>query len=144
MTLIKWNPRNSLYNDFDHMIDSIFNDGWNKASTTQPNSIPVDITENENAFTLSADFPGFDKKEINLQIEDDQLTLSANHKETKQTNKESYRIKERHAGTIKRSFMLPDNILSEKINAKFFNGSLTISLPKTEEVKVNSRKIKIN
>ena len=50
MTLIKWNPRNSLYNDFDHMIDSIFNDGWNKASTTQPNSIPVDITENENAF----------------------------------------------------------------------------------------------
>ena len=50
MTLIKWNPRNSLYNDFDHMIDSIFNDGWNKASTTQPNSIPVDITENEKKY----------------------------------------------------------------------------------------------
>ena len=62
MTLVKWQPAHSLVSDFDQMINSIFNDGWNDLTTKQTNSIPVDISENEKEFILSADFPGFDKK----------------------------------------------------------------------------------
>ena len=70
MTLIKWKPRQLSINEFDQMINNIFNDGWN-LNTHRANHLPaVDIVEDKDRFVLSADFPGFDKKNINLSIED--------------------------------------------------------------------------
>ena len=127
MTLVKWIPSNSLINDFDNMLDTMFNDGWNR-SLIKNNNLSVDIIEKENEFELTADLPGFDKKEINLSIQDKVLSLIANHKSSSDS-KESYRLRERNSKSFNRSFTLPENVIEEKINAKFKNGSLKITLP---------------
>ncbi len=83
MTLVKLQPSHSLVSDFDQMINSIFNDGWNDLATRQTNLIPVDITENEKEFILSADLPGFDKKDVSLKVEENQLRLTADQDDQK-------------------------------------------------------------
>jgi HSP20 family protein len=143
MTLVKWNPTRSLTTDFDRMMDGIFNDGWNTTPTVRTNSLPVDIMENEKAFILNADFPGFDKKEVNLKVEDGVLTLSANRDSDSESNESSFRIRERRSDSFSRSFSLPENVLADNIVAKFKNGTLTVSIPKAEEVKPDIRQIKI-
>ena len=142
MTLVKWIPSNSLINDFDNMLDTMFNDGWNR-SLIKNNNLSVDIIEKENEFELTADLPGFDKKEINLSIQDKVLSLIANHK-TSSDSKESYRLRERNSKSFNRSFTLPENVIEEKINAKFKNGSLKIILPKVEKTEPEVKKIKIS
>ena len=143
MTLVKWNPTRSLITDFDRMLDGIFNDGWNLNPTIRNNAIPVDISENDNAFILNADFPGFDKKDVNLTIEEGVLTLSANRELDNKSNDGAYRIRERRAGSFSRSFTLPENVVADDISAKFKNGTLSVTIPKAEEVKPDVRQIKI-
>ena len=142
MTLIKWKPRQLSINEFDQMINNIFNDGWN-LNTHRANHLPaVDIVEDKDKFVLSADFPGFDKKNINLSIEDGVLKLSAMQND--EQSETSYTIKERQSTNIERSFTLPESILEGKISAKYKNGTLQVSIPKAEEVKHEVNKIKIN
>ena len=142
MTLVKWVPRNTLINDFDSMLDGIFNDGWNK-SIISSNNPSVDIIENENEFELTADLPGLDKKDVNLSIQEGVLKLTADQK-TNNDSKDAYWLRERYSKTYDRSFTLPNNIVEEKINASFKNGSLKVILPKEEEVKPIVKKIKIS
>ena len=144
MTLVKWQPRRSLVSDFDQMINSIFNDGWNDLTTKQTNVIPVDISENEKEFILSADFPGFDKKDVSLKVEENQLRLTANQEDQKKSNDGKYSLRERLSGKLSRNFTLPDNVISDSINAIFKNGTLTISIPKIKEIKSDIRQIKIS
>ncbi len=144
MTLVKWTPTRSLITDFDRMLDGIFNDGWNKFPPVRSNALAVDIAEHEKYFVLTADFPGFDKKDVNLEINEGVLTLKANREIDNVSNDGSYRIRERRLGSFSRSFNLPENVLAEDINAKFKNGILTVSIPKAEEVKPETRQIKIS
>ena len=125
------------------MINDIFNDGWNFSALNHNQSPAVDIVEDKDNFVLSADIPGFEKKNINLNIEDGVLKLSA-QKDDKNVSDASFKIQERQASTIQRSFTLQDIILEDKISAKYKNGTLQVSLPKAEEVKPESRSIKIN
>jgi len=142
MTLVKWVPRNTLINDFDSMLDGIFNDGWNK-SIISSNNPSVDIIENENEFELTADLPGLDKKDVNLSIQEGVLKLTADQK-TNNDSKDAYWLRERYSKTYDRSFTLPNNVVEEKINASYKNGSLKVILPKEEEVKPIVKKIKIS
>ena len=142
MTLVKWVPRHTLINDFDSMLDSIFNDGWNK-SIISNNNPSVDIIENENEFELTADLPGLDKKDVNLSLQEGVLKLTADQK-TNNDSKDAYWLRERYSKTYARSFTLPNNVVEEKINASFKNGSLKVILPKEEEVKPIVKKIKVS
>jgi len=145
MTLVKWTPTRSLITDFDRIMDNIFNDGWNAMPNYRSHSPAVDIAEDEKEFTLTADFPGFTKKDVGIEVNDGVLTLKANREIDNESNDDGfYRIRERRYGSFSRSFTLPENVLEDNINAKFKNGSLTVSLPKAEEVKPEVRQIKIS
>ena len=142
MTLIKWKPVNSINSDFDLMLDRIFNDGWNNYQQKKPS---VDVIENEKEFILITDLPGFDKKNVNIEIEENRaLSITANSKINEESNDEFYRIRERNDGSYHRKFDLPENVVINKIDAQFNNGSLVIKLPKAKEVKSENRKIKIS
>ena len=141
MTLIKWKPRNLSINDFDQMINNIFNDGWN-INSYKTNDLPaVDILEDKTKFELKADFPGFEKKNISLSVENGLLKLAAAQNNDADSN---YTINERRSGNFERSFTLPDSVLPEKISAKYKNGTLLINIPKAKEIKPEVSKIKIN
>ena len=144
MTLIKWTPINSINRDFDHMLDRIFNDGWNNNNKIRNNTPSVDIIENEEEFVLTAEFPGFDKKNLNIEVkENGVLNINANSKINKEPNDPLYRIRERNSDSYNRKFNLPENAIVEKINAQFKNGLLTVNIPKAKEIESESKKIKI-
>jgi len=142
VTLIKWTPANSIDSDFDIMLDRIFNDGWNNNQKNKPS---VDVIENEKEYILITDLPGFNKKNVNIEIEENRsLSITANSKINKESNDEFYRIRERNNGSYYRRFDLPENVVIDEINAQFKNGSLIIKLPKAKEIKPVTKKIKIS
>ena len=92
----------------------------------------VDIEENNDEFILKADFPGFDKKNIELSIDNGVLNLSAKqNSEYSESNK--FTIKERNDSSFQRSFRVPDSVDQDKIKANYKNGILKIKLPKRKE-----------
>ena len=144
MNLIKWQPSRNILNDFDLMIDDIFNDGWNLRSTTRNNTHPsVDIKESKNEYTIIADLPGFEKSNINLSIDEGYLTIKANEEKVNDSNGR-YMLKERSMRNYSRTFSLPDNALDSKVSAKYNDGTLSITIPKSKEINKNVKQIKIN
>ena len=145
MTLVKWNPTRSLMTDFDRIFDSMFTHDLPQFSSTKSWMLAVDVNETETEFFLSADMPGLDKKDVTVDIHDGVITIKGeraaidNEKST-----DDYRIRERQLGSFNRSFRLPDNVNEVKVAAKFKNGVLKVTLPKTKEVIPEGRQIKIS
>ena len=92
----------------------------------------VNVKEYEDRFTLQLAVPGFTKKEIAINIDGDQLTISS---EKEGLNDGNFTLREFNYGTFKRSFTLPEDVDNDKIEASFANGILTLDIPKKEEVK---------
>ena len=144
MNLIKWQPSHNILNDFDLMIDNIFNDGWNLHTSPRNSTHPaIDIKESENEYTIIADLPGFDKSNINLSIDEGYLTIKASEEKVDDSNGR-YMLKERNMRNYSRTFSLPDNALDSKVSAKYSNGLLNITIPKSKEVNKKVKQIKIN
>ena len=104
----------------------------------------VDVSENEDGFELSAELPGFDKDDISIAVENEHLTLRAEHKDEKEEDKENYRVRERRSGTYYRRFHLPDNVDGERIEAGMEKGVLKLTLPKKEETKPKRIEVQVH
>ena len=143
MTLVKWNPNRSLISDFDRIFDKMFNIDLPMHSVESSYSLAVDIQETEKEFILSADMPGLNKKEVSIDIHDGVITIKGERIKEDKISFDDYRIHERQFGSFNRSFRLPDNVNEDKISAKFTNGELLITLPKSKEIKPEGRQIKI-
>ncbi|MBW2090908.1 MAG: Hsp20/alpha crystallin family protein [Deltaproteobacteria bacterium] len=104
----------------------------------------VDVSETEHEYLVRAELPGYSEKEVDLEITDGLLKLSAEHKEEKEDKKEEYHLRERRYGKYIRNFRLPDDVNSEKINAKMEHGVLTVTLPKSEKSKPKKIDIKVH
>ena len=104
----------------------------------------TDITDEGNAYKLEADLPGFDKKDIHLDIDNDVLTISAQrHSEHEEKDKkEKYVRCERSYGVYSREFDLT-GIRADEIRAKYENGVLKLTLPKLTETKPEARRLEI-
>lgn len=102
----------------------------------------TDIRETDKEYVLEAELPGFEKKEIKINIKDNYLIISAEKKEEIEEKTEDYIRKERSYGSLRRSFYL-ENIKEGEIKAKFDNGILTVVLPKSEEIKKEEKIIDI-
>jgi len=87
--------------------------------------------------------PGLNKKDISIDVHDGVITIKGERIRKDKESFDSYRIHERQFGSFNRSFRLPDNVNEGKIAAKFTNGELMITLPKTKEIKPEGRQIKI-
>jgi len=144
MTLVKWNPTRSLMTDFDRIFDSMFTHDLPQFSSTKSWMLAVDVNETETEFFLSADMPGLDKKDVSVDIHDGVITIKGERAIDNEKSTDDYRIRERQLGSFNRSFRLPDNVKEDKVAAKFKNGVLTVTLPKTKEVLPEGRQIKIS
>ncbi len=102
----------------------------------------ADLKEHDDGYELAVDLPGFSKEQIELQLQDGYLTITA----SKGLEEESKNIKgrivhqERYSGSMSRSFYLGENITEEDVKAKFENGVLTLDFPKEEPRKLPERK----
>lgn len=127
---IRDNFFNGLMNPFDDMFDfskSFF--GGNDRML-----LKTDVKEVGGNYELDMELPGFKKEDINAKLENGYLTIQASqHEEKDEKDKQgNYIRRERYQGTCSRSFYVGEDVRQEDIHAKFDNGVLHLSIPKTE------------
>src|SRR6056297_1495695 len=103
----------------------------------------MDIEETGEEFKLTAELPGMEKKDVNISLKDDVLTISGEKKEEKKEQKKDYYRSERVFGKFQRSFRLPEIIEEDKIEAEFKNGILNVTIPKSKETVTKEKQIEI-
>ncbi|HOQ38265.1 MAG TPA: Hsp20/alpha crystallin family protein [Acetivibrio sp.] len=134
--------RNGDLFDIDNFFDDFFNEPTFPVFFGNAGNMRVDIKENEKEYVLEAEMPGVRKEDINIEINDNRLTISANRDERVEEKRDNYIRKERRTSSMARSFSI-DNVEADKITAKHENGVLTLILPKKEQSKPRGRKIDI-
>jgi HSP20 family protein len=142
-TLIKRNGFTfpSLVND---LLNSNFPDFSGDVFNWQsPRNIPsVNVTETAKEFKIEMAVPGLERKDFKVEMEDGMLKISAEKQDEKEEKGKNWLRKEFSYSQFSRSFQMPENILADKIDARYENGILRIELPKNE-VTVESRKKEI-
>jgi len=104
---------------------------------------PVDIAEEKDRILITAELPGFQEDQIEIQTENGTLTLRGERKFEKETEGRSYHRVERSYGQFVRTFSLPNNVDRANIKADFANGLLKVVLPKREDAKPRTIKISV-
>jgi HSP20 family protein len=104
----------------------------------------VDIYETDQAIVLKADLPDLNANDVDIRVEDNKLYLKGERKMEKETKEENYHRVERAYGAFSRSFVLPQTVSSEKIEADYNNGVLKITMPKREESKPKQIRVNVN
>jgi HSP20 family protein len=145
MTLVKVN--NPISKTFDGLMNDLFNDLPATFGKTFREDVfnfpPVNILENTNAYQLEVAAPGLEKKDFNVKLDGNILTISADKKELVKSETEKTIRKEFTNKAFKRSFTLDEKIDAAAIEAKYENGILTFTLPKKEIAKAASKEITI-
>jgi len=135
--LVKWqNPARNLFNlnDFDRVFEDLFH-----TRTLEPGNVEIhpriNVEENENEWIISAELPGVAKKDVQINFQDNVLTISGEKKFEKEDKQKNFHRVERSFGKFSRSFNINSPIITDKIEAEFKDGVLAVTLPKAEEAK---------
>ena len=134
--------RNRDIFDFDRLINSFFNDSVFPSYFSQSGQMKVDIRVEGDSFVLETDLPGIKKENINIEIDEDRLTIAVNQEEQDEETRDNYLCRERRSCVMRRSFNI-DRVDADNVSATFENGLLTLTLPKLEPAKPIGRKIEI-
>ena len=102
----------------------------------------ANILETEKAFEISLALPGIKKEEVKIDLNDNTLTISGERKSQKEETKGTWHYTEIRQGKFSRSFIIPENIMQENIEANFADGMLEIVLPKAEPKQAKAIAIK--
>jgi len=139
MTLVKRNGSlfPSLIDDFfrtDLLArPSLFDFDGDLGDLSLSTAVPsVNISESNKDYHFEVAAPGLEKKDFKIEVDNNTLTISSEKKEEKNEEKENYRRREFSYRSFSRSFQLPENSNPDKIDAKYDNGILKLSLPKKE------------
>jgi HSP20 family protein len=104
---------------------------------------PADILESESGFEVTLDLPGVDPKAIQIQVEDQTLSVQAERRVSAPPKEGSVHRSERPAGVFSRSFSLPASVDGSRVEARYDAGVLTVTLPKREEAKPRTIQVKV-
>ncbi len=132
-------------------MDRVFDDfmrGWATPGAQLPEGVVsprVNVVEKDKGLEVTAELPGVDQKDIDLDLSEGMLTLTAEHKEDKEEKDENdrYHVVERARGTFVRRFALPFEPDTDNVEASFDNGVLKIWIPRSPEAEQRTRKIEI-
>ena len=138
MSLSHYDPLTSL-RQFEDSITRFFSE----PQTNRPWAPPVDIFETENELVFKADLPDVELGDLTVRVENQTLTISGERKFERKDQGKGYHRVERSYGNFARSFAVPNSFDTDKINAGFKNGVLTVTLPKKEAAKPRQIKVEI-
>tara|TARA_Y100000741_G_scaffold112066_1_gene84105 strand:+ start:211 stop:651 length:441 start_codon:yes stop_codon:yes gene_type:complete len=136
MTKLILRPSSNYLSSFwnDNIFDDFFNDSLFFKSNFRNEFTPnADIAETDKSFEFSFDLPGVKKSDLSIEMNDGNITISGERKIENNKNGKNYHSLESSYGKFSRSFELPTGINENKINAKFIDGILNISIPKDEK-----------
>jgi HSP20 family protein len=149
MALVRFDPFRELSTMQDR-INRIFGDVYGRRGeddmVLRGDWIPpVDIYESPHGeIVIKAELPGLDKKDIDLRVENNTLTIRGERKRQTDVKDESYHRVERIHGTFSRSFSLPQTVDAGRVSADYKDGVLTVVLPVKEEAKPRQIQVKVN
>ena len=136
MTKLILRPSSNYLSSFwnDNIFDDFFNDSLFFKSNFKNEFTPnADIAETDKSFEFSFDLPGVKKSDLSIEMNNGNITISGERKMENNKNGKNYHSLESNYGKFSRSFELPTGINENKINAKFTDGILNISIPKDEK-----------
>jgi HSP20 family protein len=124
-------------------LDRLFEDWSPELLDKERAWVPAfDISENDKEYTLTAELPGIDAKDLDITLSDGILTVKGEKKQEKEDKGENYHRIERSYGSFQRSFHIPEKVKTEKVDANFKDGILKLILEKDE--KSETKKITVN
>jgi HSP20 family protein len=140
MALIRWEPvaeLNSIQNEMNRLFNTFFEQpapgrGNGGARRWMP---AMDLVETADHYVLRADLPGLSDEDVNVQLEDNMLTISGERKAEHESEQEGYYRLERAFGAFSRSLTLPDGVEPDGVQAHFDRGVLEIRIPKPAQKK---------
>jgi len=144
-SLIKWEPFSDLVSLRDAM-DRLFEEsfvrmrGW--PSLFGAETLAIDMYETPDSVVIKTAVPGVKPEDIDITITGDVLTIKGETKVEEKVEKENYIRQERRYGAFQRSVPLPGSLLTDKAEATFENGILTLTIPKSEEAKPKAIKVR--
>lgn len=115
------------FGELRHRIDQMFRDLGDGAQRDWSPS--VDLVRRDDALVLRADIPGIKPDEVKIEVEDDVLTISGEHREEQEEKKENYVRRERRFGSFSRSMAMPKGVDPEAIKATTADGVLEVTVP---------------
>lgn len=155
-----WRPVESLRHEIDRLFEE-FNRGFSmtpfrrsffdlsplwrreRASTSELAAPAVDVAETDKAYEIKAELPGLDEKDVEVKLVNGGLTIKGEKHEEKEEKQKDYYLHERRFGSFERYFQIPEGVDSEKIEATFSKGVLTVMLPKTPEAQKPEKTIPV-
>lgn len=143
MAMIKFEPLREL-ETLSNRIHRYFEDFPSLGSDFQYSFNPrIDISEDEKHLFVDAEIPGIKKENLKLTLQDNILTLKGEKKKEEEKKEKNYYRNERCYGSFTRSFTLPVEVNPEKIDAKFEDGTLKITMEKTKQAASNVKEIEL-
>ena len=138
MTLMRLNTFPTLFRDFDDFFRDHTSDKAERALTP-----PVDIIEHDKAVELRLDLPGITPENIDVKVDGEVLTITAERKNEAKAEEKGWVRQERTWGKYVRTFTLPPTVDGSKPEASYKHGVLLVTLPKREEAQPRSFKVKV-
>lgn len=149
-----WPPFDALRSEIDRLFEDFVPSSWRPlerslfgrplpSSTGLTLAPAIDVIEKDDAFEITAEVPGLDEKNIEVKLSNGFLTIRGEKQEEKEEKQKEYHLSERRYGSFQRSFQLPEGIDTDRIEAAFQKGVLTVKLPKSADAKKNERKVEI-
>lgn len=148
MNLVRWSPMRPMQDilSFENEISRLFQDLATRGQEGEAPSVwapRVDIEEDRESYVVKAELPGMKLEDIKISIADNQLVIRGEKRREVESKDKTYHRVERVYGSFERAFTLTKAVASEKIEAIYRDGVLTVRVPKAEEAKAREIQIKI-
>jgi HSP20 family protein len=127
-------PLEDLYREMDSLVHHFFGDEG-RESTRQNFAPSVNVAETEAQYEVTADLPGINPEDVNVELHEGQVTISGKRETEKEETGKTFHRVERQYGEFRRTISLPVPVDEQKITASYKDGVLNVVLPKSEKVK---------
>jgi HSP20 family protein len=137
--ITRWNPFREMVT-MQSALDKFFDDAWQQWPELRQGDLrlALDVDDSDDHFVVTADLPGVEADNINVSVHDDLLTINAEIPEhTIEHEERKALIRERRYGRFSRSIRLPQPVNANEVQAEYRDGTLKLTLPKSEDAKVH-------
>ena len=144
----EWHPLQTLRRQIGHALDTMY-DKIGKHHHAVSGQVfagfspDTDLGESESGFRVGMELPGLNEDDIEILISDEFLLVSGEKRADREVSEQDYRLRERAYGSFRRSFWLPPDLDTEKAQAQYWNGILTVDVPRRPGSRQTARKIPI-
>jgi HSP20 family protein len=149
-------PLDTLRREVDRLFDDFRPAGW-RLPFRRPSAFELtwprlegwqvapamDMVEKDDAFEITAELPGLDEKNVDIKFANGNLTIKGEKKEETEEREKEYYLSERRYGAFQRVFRVPEGVDTDRIEASFRKGVLTVMLPKSPAAKQNEKQISV-